>query len=108
MRRGVGPVPQRIAERSAANFAAVAPLAGAVADDASLRSGDEGERLVEWLAAKALRRDEWAPFVESVPLSRLYVVADAARAYAAAWAEFAASLEACALDGSLRADRRAT
>ena len=94
MRRGVGPVPRRIAERAAANQAPFAHYVGRVTDDTTLRSGDAGQKLVEWLEAKALRREDWEPLVESVPLSRLYVVADAARACAAAWTEFADALEA--------------
>jgi ParB-like chromosome segregation protein Spo0J len=68
--------------------------------DAALRSMDGGESFVAWMEAHDID-DEWSRFVQAVPASRLYLVADQARAYADAWRAFADALEA-------RANRRST
>jgi hypothetical protein len=49
-------------------------------------------RFVEWLAHKAI--DDWRELVDSVPVSRVYLVADEARRQAAQWKEFAVAVEA--------------
>jgi hypothetical protein len=48
-------------------------------------------RFVEWLANKAI--DDWRELVDSVPVSRVYLVADEARRQAAQWRQFAMAVE---------------
>jgi hypothetical protein len=61
--------------------------------DTALNSNDDGRSLVAWLAERTLERSEWEGFVDQVPLSRLYVVAEVARTRAGCWIEFAEALE---------------
>lgn len=64
-----------------------------VVDDRALQSTDTGKAFVSWLSDRVVQRDDWSDHVESIPLSRAYVVARVARQCAAAWTEFAEALE---------------
>jgi ParB-like chromosome segregation protein Spo0J len=68
--------------------------ANPLADDRALASMDDGESFVSWLEAHLIEPDEWLRFVDAVPASRIYLVADQARAAATAWRAFADALEA--------------
>ena len=48
----------------------------------------------EWFAEHAICDDDWTPYVAAIPISRVYDVADRARAYAVQWRRFADALEA--------------
>lgn len=67
--------------------------AGPVVEDRALRSSEEGRRLTEWLTKHAVTRADWQDFVEAVPVSRAYVIADLARTIAESWGEFAKEME---------------
>lgn len=62
--------------------------------DSALSSSEECRALVQWLAQHVVKRADWYMFVDAVPLSRVYDVADLARSLAASWTEFAQRLEA--------------
>ena len=64
-----------------------------VTDDRALTSTDEGRELVGWLTEHAVGNEEWWPFVEAVPLSRIYAVSRVAREFAQSWISFAEALE---------------
>lgn len=64
-----------------------------VAEDRALRSSEEGRRFTEWLVQHSVTRADWQEFVEAVPVSRAYVIADLARTVADSWAEFAKEME---------------
>jgi hypothetical protein len=70
-----------------------------VAEDRALRSSEEGRRFTEWLMHHAVTRADWQDFVEAVPVSRAYVIADLARTVADSWAEFAKEMERRARGG---------
>jgi len=61
-------------------------------DDTACSSEPGAAAFAEWFDTGA-RSIEWRGFVEAVPLSRVYEIADQARAYADAWRSFAESLE---------------
>jgi ParB-like chromosome segregation protein Spo0J len=60
--------------------------------DPALASTTAGAEFSAWFEQTALD-NEWKYYLESVPLSRIYEVADEARRRSANWAEFAESLE---------------
>jgi transposase-like protein len=64
-----------------------------VLEDVALRSTYVGASFAEWFAPRLISQEEWLPFVESIPVSRIYDVADQARACAASWRAFADTLE---------------
>jgi hypothetical protein len=64
-----------------------------VLSDSALRSTDDGGAFTEWFASHLVAGQEWEPFVDVVPVSRIYSVVDQARACAAEWRLFAEQLE---------------
>jgi hypothetical protein len=91
--RGDDPVPS--GARGAAVALPVAPVSvplPAWTADSACRSATEAAEFAEWFDVGA-RAVEWQKFVEAVPLSRAYEIADQARAYADAWRGFAEALE---------------
>jgi hypothetical protein len=60
--------------------------------DSACRSASGGSEFAAWFDVGS-RAAEWKSFVEAVPLSRAYEIADQARAYAEAWRRFAEALE---------------
>jgi ParB-like chromosome segregation protein Spo0J len=66
---------------------------GAWVADSALSSMVDGKDFAHWLEQTTIRA-EWEGFVDGVPLSRVYEVADEARRRGRAWVEFAERLEA--------------
>jgi hypothetical protein len=64
-----------------------APSCSQLASDNALG----GSEFVQWFLSKSI--DDWTDFVDSIPLSRVYLVAAAARGQAEQWANFALALE---------------
>jgi ParB-like chromosome segregation protein Spo0J len=54
----------------------------------------EGAAFKRWFETTRVDEDEWRKFVMSVPLGRVYEIADAAMQRSTAWREFARALEA--------------
>ena len=61
--------------------------------DLALVSSDDGEDFVAWFDRTTLTEDECWRFVDSVPLSRIYEIADEARRRSEVWVQFAKSLD---------------
>jgi len=97
MGRGASPVPKqahRPAPKAASppaewGTAMVQQLRG----DRAFLSTEPGMDFANWFEDHVVNRAEWERFVESIPKSRVYVVADLARGAAAAWTAFADALE---------------
>jgi hypothetical protein len=62
-------------------------------------SSPELSELASWLARTGVSVDDFAAYLERVPLGRVYEVADECRRRAAVWAELAACLEKEARNG---------
>jgi hypothetical protein len=67
--------------------------------DSALRARATGTDLLEWFCRTNIS-EEWHQHAETVPLSRVYEMADEARRRAACWARFAEAVEARANPGS--------
>lgn len=74
-------------------------------DDAALLSRDDGEDFVAWFDRTSVRESDCVR-VETVPLSRVYEIADEARRRSEVWTEFARSLEARSGKGSVKSLHR--
>jgi ParB-like chromosome segregation protein Spo0J len=61
--------------------------------DAALQSIPDQGDFTSWMAAHVVEDGDWRSFVGAIPVSRVYVVADSARACAASWRAFADELE---------------
>jgi hypothetical protein len=61
--------------------------------DSALRSIPDTGDFTGWLAGHVVEDSDWEQFVPAVPLSRIYLVADRARACAVSWRAFADALE---------------
>jgi hypothetical protein len=61
-------------------------------DDRVLTSTAPGKDFAAWFEASSIA-DEWRQYLDAVPLSRIYEVADEARRRAGAWSTFAQTLE---------------
>ncbi len=61
--------------------------------DLALVSSDDGEDFVAWFDRTTLTEDECWRFVDSVPLSRIYEIADEARRRSEVWVQFAKCLD---------------
>jgi hypothetical protein len=101
VRRGDDPVPAGLRERRGSTSAAPASSRptiteeAEVATEAAAAEGHRRPRLPDfsaWFAARAVDA-EWQSHAGAVPLSRVYEVADQARARARAWQSFAQMLE---------------
>jgi hypothetical protein len=62
--------------------------------DLALVSSDNGEDFVAWFDRTTLTEGECWRFLDSVPLSRIYEIADEARRRSEVWLQFAKSLDA--------------
>jgi hypothetical protein len=60
--------------------------------DPALRSTSQTQAFLEWFGQTSVR-DTWPVWVDTVPLSRIYEIADEARRRADAWVSFARALE---------------
>jgi ParB-like chromosome segregation protein Spo0J len=87
-------VRQRAQGRSGPSVeASVEPVIDLVAvGDPALVSASNAQRFVAWFKRTSAVAD-WNRYVESMPLSRIYEVADEARRQADAWTEFAEAVE---------------
>jgi hypothetical protein len=79
-------------DRAPSNAEAVPRWPSGWVEDAALLSAVEGQGFVSWFHRTAIRND-WHGFVEGIPISRVYEVADEARRRATEWSEFATLLE---------------
>ena len=61
--------------------------------DDSLRSADDGLHLLEWLDKSNIADADWQKRINSVPLSRIYQVAEEARRRSMSWGRFARAVE---------------
>jgi ParB-like chromosome segregation protein Spo0J len=61
-------------------------------EDQALTSTERGQDFTEWFGQSSVA-DEWYRYLDAVPLSRIYEVADEARRRANAWSSFAQTLE---------------
>jgi ParB-like nuclease domain len=91
MERGESPVPGQ-GGRSAGTPEPSAPLE--TGNDAAFASTAAGREFCRWFDGTRIAGDELARYAEAVPRSRIYIVADEARARAVAWNRFAALIEA--------------
>ena len=63
-------------------------------DDRAFTDREEGQQFVEWFGATSVEQSDLWRYVESVPLSRVYEIADEARRRAEFWSGFAGAVEA--------------
>jgi ParB/Sulfiredoxin domain len=70
----------------------VAPSPARWMSDSALAAATEGDRFLDWFGRTSVGED-WRGFIEGIPVSRVYEIADEARRRAAAWQEFALVLE---------------
>lgn len=70
----------------------IAPAPRAWSADTALAAAVEGARFLEWFDRTAVG-DEWRSFLQGIPVSRIYEIADEARRRAAVWQDFAGLLE---------------
>jgi hypothetical protein len=94
--RGDDVVPARlgkVSEPSRGGTEAPPSAAKTIEQDSSLIASPAGQRFSEWFGARCLTDDDWQPFVDEIPISRVYEVADAARRCGAVWTSFASALE---------------
>jgi AraC-like DNA-binding protein len=66
----------------------------AIAEDAAVQSTERGAAFATWFESRLVTTQDWQEFVGVIPVSRIYVIADQARACAEAWRSFAEALEA--------------
>jgi ParB-like chromosome segregation protein Spo0J len=70
------------------------PRAGLVCgDDRAFTDREDGPQFVEWFGATSVEQGQLWRYVESVPLSRIYEIADEARRRAEFWTSFADAVE---------------
>jgi ParB-like chromosome segregation protein Spo0J len=63
--------------------------------DQAFTSSESGQRFIEWFNTRRVDDDaEWLPFIDAVPLSRVYEIADAAYRCGDLWHRFAAAVSA--------------
>lgn len=60
--------------------------------DAALLSTDEGKSFADWFERTRVS-EEWRSYVNHIPISRIYEIADQARERSQRWCEFASTLE---------------
>lgn len=70
------------------------PCAAAPGPDSALAATADGRSFARWFDATRIAPDRCLRFADAVPRGRVYLVADEARARAAAWARFADLVEA--------------
>jgi ParB-like chromosome segregation protein Spo0J len=101
VQRGQPPVPRRPrlkGDASPATTASRAPPStpielSTIAHDRAFQTDQETQAFLDWFLSHAVLADDWALFVAAIPLSRAYIVARLSRQFAAAWADFADTLE---------------
>lgn len=92
---GSSPETVRSVRARMATAAAGEPSPAAVrpTDDRALAAVDGGAEFTAWLERTAVAPDDWQPLAESIPLSRVYELADEARRRAECWQALAEALE---------------
>jgi hypothetical protein len=70
-----------------------APVGEACRDDRAFTDREDGQRFVDWLNTTSVEQGDLWRYVDSVPLSRVYVIADEARRRAEFWTRFAMAVE---------------
>jgi len=71
----------------------IANLVGLLRKDPSLRFNDSGRALLRWLDSQLASMSDWNRIVRGVPAHCSGTLAEAARAYAAAWGDLAEQVE---------------
>ena len=69
------------------------PIVDACRDDRAFTDREDGQPFVEWLDTTSVEPGDLWRYVDSVPLSRVYVIADEARRRAEFWTRFAMAVE---------------
>lgn len=69
------------------------PVGLACGDDRAFTDREDGQQFVEWFSATAVEQADHWQYVEAVPLSRVYEIADEARRRAEFWSRFAGAVE---------------
>jgi hypothetical protein len=62
-------------------------------DDRAFTDHEDGRQFVDWLNATSVESGDLWRYVDAVPLSRIYVIADEARRRAEFWTRFAMAVE---------------
>lgn len=62
-------------------------------DDRAFTDREDGQQFVEWFGATSVEQSDLWQYVEAVPLSRVYEIADEARRRAKFWSGFAGAVE---------------
>jgi hypothetical protein len=70
-----------------------APIAASCRDDRAFTDRENGQQFVDWLSATSVEQGDLWRYVASVPLSRVYEIADEARRRAEFWTRFAEATE---------------
>ena len=70
-----------------------APIVDACRDDRAFTDREDGQPFVDWLNTTSVESGDLWRYVDSVPLSRVYVIADEARRRAEFWTRFAMAVE---------------
>jgi DNA-binding CsgD family transcriptional regulator len=91
--QGRHPVPDRARENRESGRGATSRARHDWSKDAALRASDRGEVFVEWLDRTRIASDDWQAFVDTLPLSRLYLISEESRRRSDEWARFASQLE---------------
>lgn len=70
-----------------------APAALQCRDDRAFTDCEDGRQFVDWFAATSVEQSQLWQYAETVPLSRIYEIADEARRRAEFWSRFAEAIE---------------
>lgn len=84
LERGESPLPGQLVERTRQED---------WRNDAALRSTSEGSEFARWFQQSAICDEQWEPYVDVLPMSRIYQLIDDARQRVKDWARFADAME---------------
>jgi ParB-like chromosome segregation protein Spo0J len=70
-----------------------APIVEACRDDRAFTDREDGQEFADWLNSTSVEQGDLWRYVDSVPLSRVYVIADEARRRAEFWTRYAIAVE---------------
>lgn len=93
LERGEHPLPARLRRTCVTPPRATAPNVQAAIDDTALTATEQGLEFSRWFDRSRVTNEEVERYFEAIPVSRVYVVADEARARSATWQWFAALVE---------------
>ncbi|MGH3115545.1 MAG: hypothetical protein ACRDQ2_00215 [Gaiellales bacterium] len=91
--RGESPMPARFEAAIAASNGPTTSL-GPASDDAACAATDAGLEFARWFDSTGVTQEQADAYVDTVPLSRIYLVADEARQRSTTWQRFASLVEA--------------